>query len=241
MADPKRRWTGPARGIEREIMSKLKKPVYDGELIKFDGENAVAKYDEKDFALATKAGDYLPRVQFMTSNSDKCKSGKFPINHYALVRGKDYQDLGDELDVLVVEWRPKAIEMGDSIITSFNPKSEEFARIQAKAGDTNSGCMYGPEFLVYIPSVKEWATLFMGSKSSRNESGNMRTRLQKAATLKGQELSNKNFTWYSISVVACSTPFSLPNTEEIVEQRNKFLNPSESEITTDSEESSRER
>lgn len=221
---------------------KHDEPIHDGELIKFDGENAVSKYSDDDFALATKAGSFLPRLQLMTSNSDQCKkTDGFPVNHYALVRGKNLQDLGIEVDVLVVEWRPKALEMGDSIITEFDPNSDEFKRIQDKTDEKDSNCMFGPEYLVFIPTIMEWATFFMGSKSSRNESGNMRTRLQKAATLKGQELSNKNFTWYSPSVGPCSTPFEVPSQEDIMEQRDTFLNPPEPEVTKDTDKDSRER
>jgi len=215
-------------------MSDVQEPIHDGELVKFEGENAVTKYSDEDFALATKAGDYLPRVQLMTSNSDKCKKGDFPINHYALVRGKDFQDLGDSVDALVIAWRPKAIEMADAIIVDHDPNSEEFKRIQAKAGDANSGCMYGPEFLLYLPDQKEFATFFMGSKSSRNEAGNMRTRMHKAATLKSQELSNKHYSWFSPSIVSCSTPFDLPDQAELVEQKQKFENPPEPELEKDS-------
>ena len=221
---------------------KHDEPIHDGELIKFDGDNAVSQYTDDDFALATKAGSYLPRLQLMTSNSNECKkTDGFPVNHYALVQGKNLQDLGTEVDVLVVEWRPKAIEMGDSVITDFDSNSDEFKRIQAKADEKDSGCMFGPEYLVYIPSIKEWATFFMGSKSARNESGNMKTRLQKAATLKSQELSNSSYTWHAPSVVSCSTPFDIPANEEIKEQREPFLHPPEPEVTKDTDEESRER
>ena len=224
-------------------MSEVQEPIHDGELIKFgEDETAVSKYSEDDYALASKAGSYLPRLQLMTSNSKECKkTDGFPINHYALVSGKNLTDLGTEVDVLVVEWRPKAIEMGDSIIIENDPKSDEFKRIQAKADEKNSNCMFGPEYLVFIPGLKEWATFFMGSKSARNESGNMKTRLRKAATIKSQELSNKSYEWQAPSVVSCSTPFEVPPQEDIMEQRETFLNPPEPEVTKDTDEDSRER
>jgi len=216
-------------------------PVGDGELIPIDQAGALAKYDDEAFALATKAGDYLPRLQLMTSNSDACKAGEFPVNHYALVRGKDLRDLGESVDVLVVAWRPKALEIGDAILAVYDPKSMEFIRIQEKSAEQNSGCMYGPEFLIYIPSISEWATFFMGSKSSRNEAANMRTRMHKAATMASQKLSNKKFTWFSPLINSCTTPFALPTIEDIKKEAEKFNNPPLSEVEVDESTGSRER
>lgn len=206
---------------------------------------AVEKFDDDAFALATKAGDYLPRLQLMTANSDQCKKGDFPINHYALVSGQNFIDLGEALDIAVVIWRPKALEIGDEIISVYDPEDGEFKRIQEKSEEKDSGCMFGPEFLVYIPSKIEFATFFMGSKSSRREAPNLRARMGKAATLKSHLIETKKFSWFAPTIVPCSTPMDIPPVEEISEQVEKFNNPPKSEVEriSDNEntESGRER
>lgn len=201
------------------------------------------KYNEEDFSLATKTGDWLPRLQLMTANSDKTKLGEFPMNHYALINGQNYRDVGPAVDILIIAWRPKAIEMGDEVITVFDPRHPEFVRIQEKSGEQNSGCMYGPEFLVYVPSAKEFATFFMGSKSSRREAPGVKARMLKAGTLKSHVVKTAKYTWQVPSCTPCTTPFEVPDADEVKEQADKFLNPPASTIekASESEKASAER
>ena len=190
----------------------------------------LVKHSDDAFQSATQSGDYLPRLQLMTANSDKCKGGDFPTNHYALVRDQNFQDLGPEVDVLIVTWRPKALEIGDELISVFDQTNPEFKRIQDKSFEADSGCMFGPEFLVYIPSVQAFATFFMGSKSSRREAGSVKAKLQGAGTLKSKKVSTKRYTWYTPLITACSTPIDLPDQEELTAEVTKFNNPPETTI-----------
>ena len=68
-------------------------------------------FADEAFDASTKSGNYLARMQLMTANSEKCKGGDFPINHYALVTGSNMVDIGKDVDVLVISWRPKAIAL----------------------------------------------------------------------------------------------------------------------------------
>lgn len=190
------------------------------------------------FSASTKGGGWLSRLQLMTSASKECKSGDFPINHYALVDGQVCNDLGKEVDCIVLGWRPKALDMsGDQIISLFRPEvvdgeitNTAFKAIMEKSGEVNSQCMYGPEFLVWIPGVKQFATLFMGSKSARREAPNLKNRIGFGVTLKSVEASNKKFTWYTPAITPCSTPLDPPNPDKMQIQLDKFNNPPESEI-----------
>ena len=195
-----------------------------------------AKYTDEQFALATKTGDWLPRLQLMTANSKNVAEGKFPMNHYALINGQNLQDVGDVVDILVLSWRPKAIEMDDEVITVFDPEHPEFQRIQDKSEGQDSGCMFGPEYLVWIPSVREFATFFMGSKSARREAPGVKSRLLQAATLKSHTVKTKKYTWQVPTCIACSTPFDPPDQDSINEQIEKFNNPPETDIQRVSEE-----
>ena len=200
----------------------------------------VVKHDDTVFDKIA-SSDFMPRIQLMTSNSKQCKSGDFPINHYAIVRGKNLTDLTAEVNLLVIAWRPKAVRMGEAVMAFFNVENPEFAKIEEDSKGNDSGCMYGPEFLVYSPTEQEYATFFMGSKSSRNESPSMKQLIGKAATLKAQELSNAKYSWYACLVTPCSTPFEIPEMEEIREQVTKFNSAKDSEIETADEPAGEER
>ena len=224
-------------------MKNVWKPVFEEgddvpqELVPVDALGTdVAKYDDSIFDSVSKAGDYLPRLQLMTASSDPCKACEFPVNHYAVVDGNQLIDLGDQVDTLNVAWRPKALEMGEEVISAFDPTGKEFIRIQEKSATPNSGCMFGPEFLMWIPAIKKWATFFMGSKSARRESPNVKSKMRKAVTLKSKKIESPKYTWFAPLATACSTPFDVPPIEDTQAQVEKFMNPPATEIEKIGEE-----
>lgn len=186
--------------------------------------------DIEAFAKTVQSGDYLPRLQLMSSNSDKCKTGDFPVNHYALIRDQTFTDLGQEVDILVIAWRPKALEIDEELITSFDPESSTFKSIEERSVQPNSGCMYGPEFLVYVPDNKAFATFFMGSKSARKEAPNVHAKLQMAGTLSSKLIETKRYKWQSPIIKGCSTPFDVPDQTDLQAEVDKFLNPKETDL-----------
>jgi len=194
------------------------------------------KYSEEDFDIVA-APAWLPRLQLMSSNSEKCKKGEFPVNHYALVVGQTFNDLGTEVDALNLAWRPRAMDLsGDNIVTVYDPKSKEFQDIVARSAEQNSGCMYGVEFLLYIPSAKTFAGFFMGSKTARNEAPNVKAKMHEPITLKHQIIENKRYSWAGPIVVSCTTPFEIPPKELILAEVHKFQNPPEREVELADEE-----
>lgn len=201
------------------------------DLVLNTAELGVQKFDDSVFDKVA-AGKYLPRIQFMSSASEPCKDGSFPVNHFALYKSKTPIDLTAEVTVLVIAWRPKALRMGESVLAFYDVENPEFKKIVEESDTPNSGCMYGPEFLCYIPSVKEFASFFMGSKSARNESPNMKALIGKGAMLRSQKLSNSKYTWQSPQVIPCSTPFDLPAIEAIKEVAEQFSNPPITEVET---------
>lgn len=213
----------------RSVDSDIQHPCFDGDLIPDTG-GSVQKYGDDAFDAATKSGDYLGRLQLMTANSQKVKEGVFPANHYAMVRDQNYQDIGEKVDVAVVAWRPKALEIDEELINVYDPENAEFKRIALKSEEKDSGCMYGPEFLVWIPSIKMFATFFMGTKSSRREAPNMKARLKNAATMASQLIKTKRYSWWSPEITACSTPFDMPENDALMKEVEKFNNPPAQEI-----------
>ena len=197
----------------------------ENELVKIDGMPVVA-VDEKDFAAAV-GGDWLPRFQVVDSNSKVGKKQLAKVGNYALVRSEDdVVDLTNQVDALVIHMRWTAIDTNeDSLSFSHDKESDEFKRIEEESKVQNSGCMWGPEFLVYLPSVKSFATFFCGSATARRESKNIFKLLRKAATFKTHLIENKRYTWWGPLVVECTSPFDLPSEEEIKDQAVKFANP----------------
>lgn len=204
------------------------------------GDLGVQKYSDDDFNSVASTG-FLPRLQLLTSSSGPCKEGEFPVNHYAMVKGKNYIDLSGEVICLVIAWRPKALRMGDEFMAVFDINDPEFKKIEEESGQQDSGCMFGPEFLVYLPNEKEYATFFMGSKTARNESPNMKQLIGKAATLSHQKISSKKYSWCAPQVVPCTTPFDIPDIDEIKEIAEKFNNPPKQEIETVDDDETNER
>lgn len=204
-----------------------------------------ATYDAESFAAVSKSSDFLPRVQLFGGNSDACKKGLIPIAHYGLVRGKEQiEDLGKDVDVLSVAWRPKAMSISDdgNVLTVFKPDNPEFKKIMARSELPNSGCMYGPEYLIWVPSRRVFGTFFMSSKTARREAPNMQALLKRPATLKAKYIETKSFSWHGPVVSICSTPFDLPDPGEMLEVVQKFVSPPETDVeTVDKSATSRDR
>lgn len=171
---------------------------------------------------------FLPRLQLFSGNSEAVKGGLMPVGHYGLVTGKNkIIPLGKEVDILAFVWRPKAIDMSntDKIVAVFEPSDPMFQEIQERSSEQDSGCVYGPEFLVWIPQLERFATLLFGSKSARMEAPNLKSRLQKPTTLQVDLAKKGRNSWHVIVVNQCSTPFPWPAKELVQEQVKNFNNP----------------
>jgi hypothetical protein len=204
-------------------------------------ETAIGQVDDKAFAAMVSSNKWLPRVQLMTGTSEKCKAGEFPVNHYALVTGQVHTDLGAEVDVLVVDMRFKAVHFGEQILTTYDVNSAEAKDIMSKADIQDSGCMFGPEFLIYIPSQKKFALLHCNGKSSRKEAPAIRDMLCKAGTLMPKKCQNAKYTWFSIQIKPCNVPFDLPTEDQVNEEVQRFRNPPKDEVELAPEEAGRAR
>jgi len=184
------------------------------------------KFTDEDFDASTSSNtDYLPQIRLMTSNSGPCKEGEFPVNNYALIADSKFTDLGKNVDALIVAFRPRAIRVKGAFVASSDPSSETFQQIVEASKVKDSGNMYGPEFLLYLPSVSQWATLLMASPSARRVSPSLKANLQKAVTLGSATAKNDEYTWKVISCITCSTLFDLPTSEDLLAQAEVFNNP----------------
>lgn len=183
---------------------------------------------ESSLMEVAEAGGFLPRLQLFGGSSDAVKEGKIGVGRWGIVRGKDQlEDLGAEVDVLVVTGRTKALDVsGNDAVVSYDHKSDVFKDIAKRSEGEGSRCMFGPEYLVYIPSIKEYATYFMSSPTARREAGAIHKRLRKAATLKNKLIVGKQHKWHGPVIVPCSNPFDLPPADVLRDVAERFSNPS---------------
>jgi hypothetical protein len=147
--------------------------------------------DDSAFGAIITSAVYLPRIQLFGGNSDLVKEGKIGMGHYGLVRAKDQvDDLGVQFNCCPFSWRFKAVRITEAndVFSYFNPNADEFKAIMVESEQQDSGCMYGVEFLTWIPDpTATFATFFFASKTARRESPNLKQILTNrgAATCKG--------------------------------------------------------
>jgi len=185
--------------------------------------------------------EFLSRIQLYGGKSNAVAEGKIPANHYGIPVDDDIIDLGDKVDVAILAWRPKALHTGEEpIVESFDPTSDLFKRIKMESGVKDSGAMYGPEFLLYVPDVNKYVTFFMSSKTARREARKMEPLLRCAATLKSKTIKAGKYIWQGPVVIECSTPLTMPDLDEIKAKVEQFKNPPVKEVEL-AEEDDRER
>lgn len=215
---------------------------------------------DEQFNELAKSQEFLGRLQLYTKGKavDKrlIRGGEYGIP----VSAEEITNLGEEIDVLVLARRAKAIDMNDTeaILVSYDIESAEFKRIAAQAGEKESGCMYGPSFLVYERSQGVFLEFFCGTKSSRSEAKKIFPFLPlSAADIKERGLTNEEphgplpmtlksklvekgpYTWHVPVVSKCSRPFTnTPSLERVIAEITKFTNPSVETTTVQETEKS---
>lgn len=182
----------------------------------------------KSFDSVVAGADYLPRFQLFGSKSDACTEGRIGIGHYGLVKDTEITDVGAELNVVFVSWRPKAVQTGgENLIIVYDVDDPIFQEIKTKSGQQNSGAMYGPEFLIWVPDAGTLATYHMNSKTARREAKKLEPLMGRAVTMKCRLIDppNSKFKWHGPVVLPCSTPLDPPPEELMRAEHAKFQNP----------------
>jgi hypothetical protein len=177
---------------------------------------------------------FMPRLQLMTSKSPTVEAGKFPVNHYALISGSKYEDLGEEVIVIPLSYRATAMSTANGdFVVCHDPKPDEknnptglFLEIMQKATIPDSGCFYGPEFLLWLPEQKCFATMLLGSRTARNETGSFVKQLGKVSRLHRKLIDTKKYKYQSLDLLASSAEVTnKPADDELATVVEKFLNP----------------
>ena len=190
-----------------------------------------AKYaDSKTLSVVTSSRNYLPRVQLMGSSSDIVKQGDFPVGSFALIKNKVHQDLGKEVIMLVLAWRPQATQFKPDVLNAYNPETDLFKKIKARAdADSQSSCGYGPNSLVWLPEYEETATFFLSNPTGRNEATNFLGYLGKTCVVKSELIVGKKHKWHGPKTYPYEADIKLPNfaDQAFIDVKNEFCNPPE--------------
>lgn len=207
-------------------LATLQKEAFDDDMFKDVGGTAFT--------------GFLARLQLFTSNSQEVKRGKIDLASYGIIRGKEktLTPLGKSIVAVPLAWRPKAMSTKTEPVMAYhNPKSKEFQDFKARAlADSNSGYMFGPEFLLYLGTEHGFVSFFFGSKTARNESPKLRGLLPvdgspfRPALLTAQFIETKEFSWHGPLVTPSSQHVELPTLDEINMVVSVFLKPKDSEI-----------
>lgn len=200
----------------------------------------------EDIADMTKLGDFLPRLQLLGASCDLVKSETYPVG-YAIIEGQDVTYLGKNIDVLLISFRPKALRIpsdkSEQPMAYFDRNDPAFKKVQIDSMVKDSGCMFGSEFLVWVPSKQVFASLFMGTISARKASSGLLKLMQKEingnkiyvpapASLSPEYIKKPKFSWHVVKADRCSTPFQMPTTIAYNKELEKFKNPKSSTVET---------
>ena len=181
---------------------------------------------------------FLGRLSLATSFTTLGKSGRFPMNHWAHVQGSNPpEDLTTEVEIFPLAWRPRAMNMKlNPPVSKFNPADPEFQKIQAKSDVANSGCAYGPEFLVWIPSARSFASFFLTSQGLKAIAKFLLEKMGKGEAVRlgsrFHEKGNNPRQVPTASAVSVVDPSDLPPKTQTEAEIAKFNNPPESQIET---------
>jgi hypothetical protein len=193
------------------------------------------------------ASDFPGYVKLITNRSDHVNKG-FPVNHWGYFErsGDEPVDLGATVDALPLTWRPMALDT-DLGAAYFDEDHPEYQRIQNDADSKVKNRMYGPQYLLWVPSIGKFATYFMGTPTARNESRSLTSNLRKPVTLSSRSITSKarpgkkSYTWQGPQILMCNTPFDLPELAEIKAQKEKFDNPPAPKVESDTDDTGSER
>ena len=199
-----------------------------------------------------KGSDFLPRIQLVTKGK-YIDTSKISAGHWGvpLTGGEEIDDLGDKIDIVPFCYRPKALDVADreAIVSVYDVDDPEFQRI--KNAPKNTGCMWGPSFLVMERATGKLYELFFGNKSGRSEAGKLKPFLPSeanegqpsAASVGIRYKKTPDYGWHVPVITKCSEPFDPANvtfTEaQLSQEIEKFLNPEKGVEKVDEEEAAK--
>jgi hypothetical protein len=117
-----------------------------------------------------------------------------------------------------------------------------FADIMRRSKDSKNNCMYGPEYLLFLPILKKFVTFFMGTKTARRESQFVTARIWNdetkefqiaPASFTSRLIKSGQYSWYGPKSRECQAEFEYPTKEAMEAELAKFNNPTDGVTTAD--------
>lgn len=121
--------------------------------------DAVMQFDEEEEIR------WLPRVALQYGVSGAVVRGDANVRD--IVVGD--RNLGRAVTVLFGPFRPHAIHFANGSLEneSYDPDSDTYREIASREKVKGAGCSHGPEYLVWVPEAKTFATLHLKSYSRK--------------------------------------------------------------------------
>lgn len=218
-------------------MSQLPTKVSD-----FQITSGPTNTDAKALSTIVGAG-FMPYIILASGSSNVCKEGKVPVGVYALMKGKEPVNLGKSFIAWFIHWRPRAMRMDKAAgnHSYYQIENPEFQKIVATAnsGVKLSGCMYGPEILVWLFEQNMFATMFWSNPTMRNEYANLAPMQGEVVTFSADLIVTPDYKWHGPKVALCqSPPANMPDRDDFKITLDRFNNPPVTEIEKVEEPSS---
>jgi hypothetical protein len=182
---------------------------------------------------------FLQYLSLMVGTSKPCITGEVPINVFALRGGPKTIALDVEtketdavLCALRFSWTnsKEGLFLFSNTATNRQDANGETVcplclEIEGNSRKKNSGCFYGPDFLIWIPGEECFASFSLSSYSARREAASFGGFLGKGVTLFPRKLHSKkeDKDYYIPGVRACSSIDPMPTPEVLKDEIGKFL------------------
>ncbi|MCP4896264.1 MAG: hypothetical protein GY906_04750 [bacterium] len=200
-------------------------------------------------AAALSTEQAAPRRKFparlqLVSKGRLVDSGKVRPGGFAVINGDEILDIGNNVDVIPLAVLDKALDVGQGsgeVRVAFGANNELFKEIKAASATVNSGCMYGPVFLVFERYTASFVELFFNNKSGRMEADKLKAhcpvnstdaealgieaRPARAANIASKYIEKERFSWFAPEITTAEgvTFDRTPTAEELLETVNTFL------------------
>ena len=130
-------------------------------------------------------------------------------------------------DIVLIASRDRAMQYdGENMLSSTDRNSDVYKRIvKMSHEDSDSGAMYGTEFLAWVGSQQLFCTLFLGSASARREALAFMSVLNQSAEVFSKLVGTRRK--WEVPLVRKTEvfPFDLPTNDQIKRAWEQFTKP----------------
>lgn len=204
----------------------------------------------RELDAMSQSTSFLQRIQLYSKSKSDQQGTIIEAGHFGIPKSgsRDIKDLGKSIDILPLARKAKALDMRDldNIIEVNDVKHPEFQRIVDMADNVkDSSCNYGPTYLVYERTTKNFYEFFCGTVSARRTSsdinlflpvtevmiaeglapeGEEEPRFAKPLTLRAKyvESRDKKWNWFAPEAEECLQPIEISNLKALKAELDRF-------------------